>query len=205
MTLDVAQAQFAGGGPGYARVRMLGRARGAATAPPTLLIADGPTWRRIAPVPGTPVVAADAAFAVEFEVPLHLAVSDGAWWLEPGAAVAPAAGPEPALRARVDELATRVAALGDELAALRARVDPDAAPARDTAPVADGSPSPVAARVPRAARLRALRPGLPALLVAAGALAIGDAVATVVWQEPVSALWSAREQHALDEDLQQLD
>ncbi|WP_272477127.1 class E sortase [Baekduia alba] len=201
--MDVAQAEYAGGGPGYARVRLLGRARGAATAPPTLLIADGASWRRIAAVPGTPVVAADAPFGVAFEIPLHLAVGDGAWWLEPGAAV----GPDPAVRARVDGLAVRVAALGAEVAALRARVGAERGPGpgpaererEPAAPAADASP------VPRTARLRALRPGLPALLVVAGAFAVGDAVATVVWQEPVSALWSAREQRALDQDLRQLD
>jgi sortase A len=202
MTLDVAQAQYAGGGPGYARVRLLGRARGATTAPPTLLIADGAQWRRLASVPETPVVRAGAAFAVEFDVPLHLAIGDGAWWLEPG----PALGPDLAVQARVDDLAARVAALGEELAALRARIarEPDDAPREAIAP-SPVPPSPTATPVPRAARLRALRPGLPALLFAAGALATADAVATVAWQEPISALWSAREQSALNHDLQQLD
>jgi sortase A len=192
MTLDVAQAQYAGGGPGHALVRLLGRARGGApsTAPPTLLIADGARWVRLAAVPGTPVVRGDgAAFGVDFEVPLHLAVGDGRWFLEPGATV----GPDP----RVATLAARIAALGEELAALRARVEADAA----TTP----APSPRAAPIPRAARLRALAPGLPAVLMAAGALAVGDAVATVVWQEPVSALWAAHEQSALNGDLDRLD
>jgi sortase A len=67
------------------------------------------------------------------------------------------------------------------------------------------SPTSRAVRVPRPARLRALRPTLPALLVAACALALGDAVATVAWQEPVSALWAAHEQHGLAGDLQRLD
>jgi sortase A len=187
MTLDVAQAQYAGGGPGHALVRLLGRARdgASATAPPTLLVADGARWVRLAAVPGTPLVRGDgAAFMVDFEVPLHLAVGDGAWFLEPGATV----GPDP----RVAGLAARIAALGEEIAALRARVD--------------AAPSPHAARVPRAApRLRALRPGIPALLMAAGALAVGDAVTTVVWQEPLSALWANHEQHALDADLGRLD
>jgi sortase A len=144
-------------------------------------------------VPGSPLIRADEPFSVAFEVPLHLALGDGVWWLEPGPVVADAAA-----RTRVSELSARVAALSDEIAALRAQVH---AAAVSPAP----GPSPAAAPVPRAARLRALRPGLPALLVAAGALAVGDAVATVVWQEPVSALWAAREQHALEQDLQQLD
>jgi sortase A len=201
MTLDVAQAQYAGGGPGHALVRLLGRARGGApaTAPPTLLIADGARWVRLAAVPGTPVVRGDgAAFGVDFEVPLHLAVGDGQWFLEPGAAV----GPDP----RVEALAARIAALGEELAALRARVEAGApAPAAPAAPVAPGAPSERATPVPRAARLRALRPGLPAVLMAAGALTVGDAVATVVWQEPVSALWASHEQAALNSDLDRLD
>ncbi|HWH96161.1 MAG TPA: hypothetical protein VNT03_20025, partial [Baekduia sp.] len=120
MTLDVAHAQYAGGGPGYALVRLTGRARAATPSqlvPPTLLIADGPAWRRLAPVVGTPLVRADAEgapFAVSFDVPLHLALGDGAWWLEPGPVIAGGAA-----RARLDDLAQRVAALGDEVAALR--------------------------------------------------------------------------------------
>ncbi|WP_051222913.1 sortase [Conexibacter woesei] len=213
MTLDVAQAQYAGGGPGHALVRLLGRARAGApaTAPPTLLAADGGRWVRLAAVPGTPVVRGDgAAFGVDFEVPLHLAVGDGQWFLEPGATV----GPDP----RVASLAARIAALGDEIAALRARVDAGEAAASvpPLAPVPDpegdaalaaepDAPSARATPVPRAARLRALRPGLPAVLMAAGALAVGDAVATVVWQEPVSALWASHEQAALNGDLDKLD
>src|SRR4051794_25528637 len=80
MTLDVAHAEWAGGGPGYALVRLTGAARdapaGARLAPPTLLVADGASWRRLAPVPGTPLVAPGAPFAVAFEIPLHLAVDE---------------------------------------------------------------------------------------------------------------------------------
>jgi sortase A len=223
MTLDVAHAEYAGGGPGYALVRLTGRARAATPsrlAPPTLLIADGAAWRRLAPAVGTPLLSADACgapFSVAFEVPLHLALGEGAWWLEPGPVVA---GGAPQTRGQLDGLERRVAALGDEIAALRTRVEapggwgaPDAARAADglAAPHDAGAagaakaPSPTAVAVPRAARLRALRPGLPALLVAAGAFAVGDAVATVAWQEPVSALWAAHEQHALNDDLHHLD
>ncbi|HWH95468.1 MAG TPA: class E sortase, partial [Baekduia sp.] len=67
------------------------------------------------------------------------------------------------------------------------------------------APSPAAVSVPARAGLRALRPGLPALLMAAGVLAVGDAVATIAWQEPVSAVWAGHQQHALDGDLQRLD
>jgi sortase A len=219
MTLDVAYAHYAGGGPGSALVRLRGHARAQAPsrlAPPTLLIADGAAWRRLAPVVGTPLLDADPAgvpFDVAFDVPLHLALGDGDWFLEPGPLVA-ANSPAPA---RLDELAARVAALGAELTALRARVtageerDVTAAPApsAEDAPsagdVASAAPAPTAVPVPRATRLRALRPGLPALLFAAGAIAAGDAVATVAWQEPVSALWAAHQQHALDGDLQRLD
>ncbi|HEV7495731.1 class E sortase [Baekduia sp.] len=219
MTLDVTQTEYAGGGPGYALVRLSGAARttGACRlAPPTLLIADGPSWRRLATVPGTTLLRGipdGAPFAVAFEVPLHLALGDGAWWLEPGPEVVDAARD----RTRLDELAGRAAALGAELAALRTRVDeagaePAPAPAVDTVRVPDdpdaaanAGPTASAVPVPRRSRLRALRPSLPALLVAAGALAVGDAVATVVWQEPVSALWAAHEQHALQDDLARLD
>jgi len=208
LTLEVAHTEYAGGGPGFALVRLTGAARADVAcrlAPPALLIADGAAWRRLAAVPGTPLTAATpdgAPFMVAFEVPLHLALGDGAWWLEPGPPVA-APGQD---RARVDQLAGRVAALGVEVGALRARIeggpdgddgggDPSAAPV----------PVPGAAPVPRRGRLRARRPGLPALLVATGALALGDAVATVAWQEPVSAVWAAHEQHALQGDLARLD
>src|SRR4051812_46788214 len=106
MTLDVAHAEYVGGGPGSARVRLTGHARAASPtrlAPPTLLIADGAQWRRLAPVVGTPLLDADARgvpFAVGFDVPLHLALGDGAWWLEPGPVVGGAA------QGRVDELAS---------------------------------------------------------------------------------------------------
>jgi len=203
----VAHTEYAGGGPGYALVRLTGAARGetpARLAPPTLLIADGAQWRRLAAVPGTPVLQATpegAPFAVAFEVPLHLALGDGAWWLEPGPALA---DPD---RARIADLAGRVAALGAELAALRARVVEDEGAADEGATEADAPRAPTARAVPvpRRGRLRSFRPTLPALLVATGALAVGDAVATVAWQEPVSALWAAHEQHALQGDLARLD
>ncbi|MDX6726232.1 MAG: sortase [Baekduia sp.] len=209
MTLDVAHAEYAGGGPGFARVCLTGHARGETPcrlAPPTLLIADGPAWRRLAPVPGTPLLASgpDApAFMVAYEVPLHLTTGEGAWWLEPGPVV---------LDGRVEELTARVAALRAEVAALQAREGhpaPDAALAATSASAAAVTkPAParnaVAVPPPRT-RLRGLRPTLPALLIATGALAVGDAVATVVWQEPVSALWASRQQHALSDDLRRLD
>ncbi len=215
MTLDVTQTEYAGGGPGYALVRLRGAARTTGAchlAPPTLLIADGPAWRRLATVPGTTLLQGSpggAPFTVAFEVPLHLALSDGAWWLEPGPEVVDDARD----RTRLDEIAGRAAALGAQLAALRTRVDeaeaePAPAPTVDAARAPDESdagPTASAVPVPRRSRLRALRPSLPALLVAAGALAVGDAVATVVWQEPVSALWAAHEQHALQGDLARLD
>jgi sortase A len=215
MTLDVAHTEYAGGGPGFALVRLSGAARTAVAcrlAPPTLLIADGPSWRRLATVPGTPLLRGTpdgAAFTVAFEVPLHLALSDGAWWLEPGPEVADTARD----RRRLDELTGRAAALGAELAALRVRVDeaegaPAPAPSVDAVRAPedpDAAPTPGAVPVPRRGRLRALRPSLPALLVATGALAVGDAVATVTWQEPISALWAAHEQHALQDDLARLD
>jgi sortase A len=215
MTLDVAHTEYAGGGPGFALVRLSGAARTSVAcrlAPPMLLIADGPSWRRLATVPGTPLLRGTpdgAAFTVAFEVPLHLALSDGAWWLEPGPEIVDTARD----RRRLDELAGRAAALGAELAALRVRVDeaeaaPAPAPSVDAVRAPedpDAAPTPGAVPVPRRGRLRALRPSLPALLVATGALALGDAVATVAWQEPISALWAAHEQHALQDDLARLD
>jgi sortase A len=215
MTWDVAHAEWAGGGPGYALVRLSGRARGEGPfAPPTLLVPDAARWVRLAPEPGTPPV--DGWFTVDFALPLHLAVDDGAeWWLEPGPRLAPAGGAG-AGDPRVEALSARVADLAGEIAALRERVDAgggDAAAAGDASAVdgatalgaaapADGT-APV--RVPRRSRFRPRRPGLPAFLFAAGALAVGDAAATVLWQEPVSAFWAARQQDALEGDLQRLD
>jgi sortase A len=199
LTLVVAHSEYAGGGPGFALVRLTGAARAGhpcRLAPPTLLIADGAAWRRLAAVPGTPLLRATpdgAPFAVAFEVPLHLALGDGAWWLEPGPELAETARPS----ARIDDLAGRIAALGAELAALRVRVD--------EGEIAPGDVAADAVPVPRRGRLRARRPGLPALLVATGVLAVGDAVATVAWQEPVSAVWAAHEQHGLQGDLARLD
>ncbi|HET6505844.1 MAG TPA: class E sortase [Baekduia sp.] len=209
MTWDVAHAEWAGGGPGYALVRLTGAARGPGPfAPPTLLVADGARWARIAPEPGTRAITGGGApFVVDFALPLHLAIEDGAdWWLEPGPRLAVA---DPAPDPRIDRIAARVAELAGEIAALRARLDavavavpPDGGTPPDAPAPAGTAPVPVP---PRRHRLRPRRPGLPALLVAAGALAVGDAVATVVWQEPVSALWAARQQDALEGDLHRLD
>jgi sortase A len=207
MTLDVAHAEYAGGGPGFALVRLTGRARTTAScrvAPPTLLIADGSAWRRLAAVAGTPILASgpDApAFAVAFEVPLHLTIGDGAWFLEPGPVV---------VDGRVEELSARLAELRAEVAALRERASAwdlaGAAGPANAAHAPDPAPRAGAVAVPRPrSGLRALRPTLPALLVAAGALAMGDAVTTVLWQEPVSALWAQQQQHALAGDLTRLN
>jgi sortase A len=194
VSLEVLRAEYAGGGPGFVTLRVEGRAHAPAPArlvPPTLLIADGGRYHRLAAVPGTPLLQAgpDAPrFAVDAEVPLHLAAAAGPWWLEPGLPIASTA-PAPA---GLDDLRARVRELSAELAALRARL-PEAAP-----------PAATAVPLPRP-RLPRLRPTLPALLVAAGALAVGDAVATVAWQEPVSAFWAGRQQHALQGEVAQLD
>ncbi|HEU4974145.1 MAG TPA: class E sortase [Baekduia sp.] len=202
MTLDVLHVELTGGGPGLVVLRVAGRAFAPAPArlaPPTLLIADQGSWRRLATVAGTlplPAGPDGPAFTVDVEVPLHLAAAEGPWWLEPGPAIADPNAPthDPA---QLDALRARVAALGAEVAALRARVEVGTASG-------GAKPSASAVALPRP-RLRALRPTLPAILFAAGALAVGDAVATVVWQEPVSALWASHEQHGLESDLAELD
>src|SRR5262245_5464375 len=124
MTWDVAHAEWAGGGPGYALVRLTAAAPAAGPfAPPTLLVADGARWVRIAAEAGTPPVAGGTSFTVDFALPLHLAVDDTAdWWLEPGPRLAPG-GPDP----RIGEIAARVAELSGEIAALRARLDREGA------------------------------------------------------------------------------
>jgi sortase A len=204
MTWDVAHAEWAGGGPGYALVRLIGAARGAGPfAPPMLLVADGPRWVRIAPEPGTPPIAGHGApFSADFALPLHLAIDDAAdWWLEPGPRLATGAARDP----RLDAIAARVAELAGEIAALRTRLDTESAHAGALAPTPEGALAPAVPVPPRRHRFRPRRPGLPALLVAAGALAGGDAVATVAWQEPVSSFWAARQQDALEGDLHRLD
>lgn len=198
MSLEVLRAAYAGGGPGFVTLRVEGRAHAPAPArlvPPTLLIADGGRYHRLAAVAGTPLLPAgpDAPpFAVDLDVPLHLATAAGPWWLEPGPPIAPTQ-PAPA----VDQLRARAHDLAAELAALRARL-PEAAEATTAAP------APTAVPLPRP-WLPRLRPTLPAVLVAAGVLAVGDAVATVAWQEPVSAFWAGRQQHALQGEVTRLD
>jgi sortase A len=51
---------------------------------------------------------------------------------------------------------------------------------------------------------RALRV-LSTLLIVAGGLMLADAAATLLWQEPVSALYATREQGKLDDKLKQLE
>jgi sortase A len=50
---------------------------------------------------------------------------------------------------------------------------------------------------------RVLRP-LSAVLIAVGVLLVADAILTVLWQEPVSAVIASRNQHRLDGELRQL-
>jgi sortase A len=52
--------------------------------------------------------------------------------------------------------------------------------------------------------LRRLLAPLSAVLIAAGVLLVADAILTVVWQEPVSAVIASRNQHRLDGELKQL-
>jgi sortase A len=51
---------------------------------------------------------------------------------------------------------------------------------------------------------RFLRP-LSTVLIVVGALLLADAVATVLWQEPLSALYAGRQQHQLDHRLKELE
>ncbi|MBI5103828.1 MAG: class D sortase [Solirubrobacterales bacterium] len=180
MVLEVTGSEHVGGAPGAVVVRVHGRTE-AAIAPPALLIEDGDLLQRVPPS-GAPVLLPAGPFALDYVLPLHVIVQPGDWWLEPPY-VAGRHRPAP----DVADLRARVAELGAEIAALKARL---AAPA----------PEPV--RVPRPRRLL---PTLPAVLMATGALAVADAVATVVWQEPLSALYSARQQSALGDDLARLD
>jgi sortase A len=53
--------------------------------------------------------------------------------------------------------------------------------------------------------MRAALRGLSSVLIIAGLLLLADAVATVVWQEPLSALWATHRQSALRGDLDRLE
>jgi sortase A len=110
--------------------------------------------------------------------------------------------------------------LTDELARLRATVeatDPGApdqrpsspAPLRPLSPTAPARTRPApseqaAGRDPADHRRRRAGSLGIGLLVGAGTLLVGDALATTLWQEPLSAAFSAREQAALDDDLEKL-
>jgi sortase A len=52
---------------------------------------------------------------------------------------------------------------------------------------------------------RRLRPTLPAVLATAGALAVTDAAITVVWEEPVTALYGTWQQSRLDDRLEAIE
>ena len=59
-------------------------------------------------------------------------------------------------------------------------------------------------RPPRHVRRRRLLRGLSSVLILAGTGLVGDAVATVTWQEPITAFWTGRQQGGLDDDLRAL-
>jgi len=62
------------------------------------------------------------------------------------------------------------------------------------------SPPPV-----RSERRRRLLRGLSTVLIAAGALVLADAAATLLWQEPLTALQTSVRQHGLRGDLRRLE
>jgi sortase A len=66
-----------------------------------------------------------------------------------------------------------------------------------------GAPSTMTA--PRARRGRALLRALSTALIVAGALLLADAGATLLWQEPVSAIYAHLRQGKLEQRLEQLD
>lgn len=57
---------------------------------------------------------------------------------------------------------------------------------------------------PRSRRRRALR-ALSTVLIVLGVLVLADACITLLWQEPLSALWAHQRQHALAHDLDRLE
>jgi sortase A len=67
---------------------------------------------------------------------------------------------------------------------------------------ADFSPSPISAPPHRRSRLATV---LASLLIALGLLVLADAVVTLLWQEPISALLAQLKQESLGSDLHALD
>jgi sortase A len=61
------------------------------------------------------------------------------------------------------------------------------------------------ATTPRGSRLRRSLRVLSSVLIVAGAVLLVDAVATLLWQEPVSAVYAHFRQQALDDRLEQLE
>ncbi|MCW2958649.1 MAG: class sortase [Solirubrobacterales bacterium] len=120
------------------------------------------------------------------------------------------------LRRAADDAVARVQAR--QAALLERSAEPDLEPATMAVPPREPEPARDAASVahPRPhARLRppgrrgplrsGRRPGvLPAVLFAAGAVAVADAVVTVVWQEPFTRLYASREQAELRGQLKTL-
>ncbi|WP_372790003.1 sortase [Paraconexibacter sp.] len=119
--------------------------------------------------------------------------------------------------ARGDGLAARLAAaeaaldrLSDDLeVAQRAAGQPTEERAdRAAAPTAQ-EPAvtvPVDGEEPQeAARRRRFRPTLPGVMFMVGALIFTDGLLTITWKEPISSFYAARQQSALDDDLEELD
>jgi sortase A len=71
-----------------------------------------------------------------------------------------------------------------------------------TAP--DPAPAPPDPAPPRPGRRRRAVRALSSVLIVAGLLLLADAIVTVVWQEPLTALQASRAQHGLSGDLDRL-
>ncbi len=78
------------------------------------------------------------------------------------------------------------------------------APPEDTRPPAPAPAEPPPPPHRRRPVVRVVR-ALSTVLVLSGVLLVGDAIATVTWQEPVTALLSGRQQDALGGDLRRLE
>jgi sortase A len=61
------------------------------------------------------------------------------------------------------------------------------------------------ATVPRASRLRRALRALSTVLIVAGVILLADAGLTLLWQEPVSAIYAKLQQGRLDDELQELE
>lgn len=188
------------------------------------LVVDGPTGRvTLAARPhGSPTAGPDwPAWSIDVDVPREL-LAGASWWLVPGEdhpapAQPPAADAAAApLRAALEDLRAIQRSVGRLEASLGASTPPPPSPRADRSLRFPGSDTtaatrtrPKAAPTPKPKPPPRRRPGtsriLPVAMFTAGSLVVADSLLTVLWQEPISAIYAARQQAGLDGELDDLE